>query len=130
MYDEDSYRSEIFWIKAKRTFLIILFAIIGCSLGVLISQYFVDVLLFKLSKSLIIIFTTLIFISMALLLTANTGRDIQDGYWKIAVLRKLTLISKKLDALENLDKLNYLEGLSLNNKGTKTEKEHKNRVRN
>lgn len=128
MYDEDSYRNEIFWIKAKRTFLIILFAIIGCSLGVLISQYFVDILLFKLSKSLIIIFSTLIFISMSLLLTANTGRDIQDGYWKIAVLRKLTLISKKLDTLENLDRLNDIEELSLNNNETKTE--HKNKVKN
>lgn len=128
MYDEDSYRNEIFWIKAKRTFLIILFAIIGCSLGVLISQYFVDILLFKLSKSLIIIFSTLIFISMSLLLTANTGRDIQDGYWKIAVLRKLTLISKKLDTLENLDRLNGIEELSLNNNETKTE--HKNKVKN
>ena len=128
MYDEDSYRNEIFWIKAKRTFLIILFAIIGCSLGVLISQYFVDILLFKLSKSLIIIFSTLIFISKSLLLTANTGRDIQDGYWKIAVLRKLTLISKKLDTLENLDRLNGIEELSLNNNETKTE--HKNKVKN
>ena len=128
MYDEYSYRNEIFWIKAKRTFLIILFAIIGCSLGVLISQYFVDILLFKLSKSLIIIFSTLIFISMSLLLTANTGRDIQDGYWKIAVLRKLTLISKKLDTLENLDRLNGIEELSLNNNETKTE--HKNKVKN
>ncbi len=130
MYDEDSYRSEIFWIKAKRTFLIILFAIIGCSLGVLVSQYFVDVLLFKLSKPIIIIFSTLIFVSISLLLTANTGKDIQDGYWKIAVLRKLTLISKKLDALENLDKLNYLENSSLNTKGVKLEKEHRNRIKN
>ena len=130
MYDEDSYRNEIFWIKAKRTFLIILFAIIGCSLGVLVGQYFVDVLLFKLSKSLIIIFSTLIFVAISLLLTSNTGRDIQDGYWKIAVLRKLTLISKKLDSLENLDKLNFLEELSLNSKN-KTEKEHKSsKVRN
>ncbi len=109
MYDEDSYRNQIFWIKTKRVFLIILFSIIGCTLGVLIAAYLVDVLLFNLSKSIIITVFTLIFLAISLLLTANTGKTIQDGYWRIAVLRKLTLISKKLDILENLDKLNYLD---------------------
>lgn len=130
MYDEDSFRGEIFWIKAKRLFLIVFFALIGCSFGVLISQYFVDVLLFKLSKTLIIIFITLMFIAMSLLLTANTGKAIQDGYWKIAVLRKLTLISKKLDALENLEKLDYLESFALSTKASKSDREIKNRIRN
>ena len=61
-------------------------------------------------------------LSISLLSTSNTSREVNDGYWKVAVLRKLTLISKKLDALdylaklENLDKLEMLNNLELLNK--------------
>lgn len=109
MYDEDSLKSHLFWIKAKRIFFMIIFSILGCMLGVFISSYLVDILMFdsKLKIILIVVFT-LIFFAISLLVTANTGKEVQDGYWKIAVLRKLTLISKKLDSLENLDKINEL----------------------
>lgn len=45
----------------------------------------------------IVIVSTLIFFAFSLLLTANTGKEVQDGYWKIAVLRKLTVIQKDLE---------------------------------
>ena len=40
------------------------------------------------------------------------GKEVQDGYWKIAVLRKLTVISKKLDNVQ----------ISTNSKPVSTEK--------
>lgn len=103
MYDETSFKNYIFWLQVRRVFLIILFSIIGCALGVVFSQFLVDVLLFETSKVLIIIISTIIFFAMSLLITVGTSKEIQEGYWKMAVLRKLTVISKKLDYLENLN---------------------------
>ena len=103
MYDETSFKNYIFWLQVRRVFLIILFSIIGCALGVVLSQFLVDVLLFETSKVLIIIISTIIFFAMSLLITVGTSKEIQEGYWKMAVLRKLTVIGKKLDYLENLN---------------------------
>lgn len=105
MYDENTFQNYIFWLKVKRVFLMILFSIIGAIVGIVLSQFLVDVLkvLSAIFKVIIIIVSTLLFFGISLLLTANVGRDVQEGYWKMAVLRKLTVISKKLDYLENLD---------------------------
>lgn len=105
MYDENTFQNYIFWLKVKRVFLMILFSIIGAIVGIVLSQFLVDVLkvLDAIFKIIIIIVSTLLFFGISLLLTANVGRDVQEGYWKMAVLRKLTVISKKLDYLENLD---------------------------
>ena len=53
---------------------------------------------------MIITISTIIFFLLALLLTAGTGRKVQDGYWKIAVLRKLTVIQKDLEINNELMK--------------------------
>lgn len=105
MYDENTFQNYIFWLKVKRVFLMVLFSIIGAIVGIVLSQFLVDVLkvLDAIFKVIIIIVSTLLFFGISLLLTANVGRDVQEGYWKMAVLRKLTVISKKLDYLENLD---------------------------
>ena len=86
----------------------ILFAILGAFVGIFLSQFLIDVLLLleQSFKIVIITFSTLLFFTLSLLLTAGTGKEVQEGYWKMAVLRKLTVISKKLDNLENLEKAN------------------------
>ncbi|MCX4303575.1 MAG: hypothetical protein OSJ66_06185 [Clostridia bacterium] len=108
MYDESTFQNYIFWLKVKRIFLIVLLTIIGAVVGVVLSQFLVDILLVLngVFKTIIIVASTLLFFGISLLITANVGRDVQEGYWKMAVLRKLTVISKKLDALENLDTSN------------------------
>lgn len=105
MYDESTFQNYIFWLKIKRVFLIILLTVVGAVVGVVLSQFLVDILLVvnSMFKAIIIIVSTLLFFGIGLIITANVGRDVQEGYWKMAVLRKLTVISKKLDALENLD---------------------------
>lgn len=105
MYDESSFQNYIFWLKVKRIFLMILFSIVGATIGVVLSQFLIDVLnlVSSVFKIIIIIVSTLLFFGISLLITANVGRDVQEGYWKMAVLRKLTVISKKLDYLEKLD---------------------------
>lgn len=109
MYNENSFKDYLFWIKVKRIFIIIAFSIIGCILGIISSSFVVDVLLFNnIFRVLIIAALTLLFFAISLLSTSNAGKEIQDGYWKIATLRKLTLISKKLDSLEKLDNLDIL----------------------
>lgn len=125
MYNEDSFKSYLFWIKVKRFFLMLVFSIAGCILGVIISSYLVDVLLFdKVYRVIIITLLTLIFFAISLLITSNTGKEVQDGYWEIATLRKLTLISKKLDALENLENLEKLDLLISNNAINQTVKKN------
>lgn len=98
MYSENSYKNFIFWLKFKQIFLMIIFSIVGCVVGRFIGQYLVEVLLLP-ATSLYISVTvgTLLMFSIAAGMTSGTARDVQDAYWKIAVLRKLTVISKKLD---------------------------------
>ena len=80
----------------------IIFSIVGCVVGRFIGQYLVEVLLLP-ATSLYISVTvgTLLMFSIAAGMTSGTARDVQDAYWKIAVLRKLTVISKKLDNIPN-----------------------------
>ncbi len=123
MYDENTFKNYIFWIKVKRIFLMAVFSIIGAFIGVAISQLVVNILLFDpIFRVMIITISTLLFFAISLLITTNTGKEVQDGYWKIAVLRKLTVISKKLDALEGLD--NFLTK-ELEQKNTKPVNLHK-----
>ena len=98
MYSENSYKIFIFWFMFKQIFLMIVFSIVGCVVGRFIGQYLVEVLLLP-ATSLYISVTvgTLLMFSIAAGMTSGTARDVQDAYWKIAVLRKLTVISKKLD---------------------------------
>lgn len=124
MYDENSMKSHIFWIKFRRVFCIILFTAMGSALGAFISSYVVDVLLFpKFWSPIIVVISSILFLSIANIMTANTGKEVQDGYWKIAVYKKLVIISKKLDNLDNLDKLENLEKINtiLNPNEEKTE---------
>ncbi len=123
MYNEDSYSKHLTWLKVKRTIFMILFSIIGCIIGVFLSAFIIEVLMCDvIFRPIIITISTLLFFFISLVSTSNTSREVQDGYWKVAVLRKLTLISKKLDALdylskvENLDKLDMLNNLELLNK--------------
>ena len=104
MYSEDSFKNYIFWIQVKRVFLMIVFSIIGALIGITLSDFVINVMLFETFYRIIIItISTLVFFAISLLITANIGKEVQEAYWKIAVLRKLTVISKKLDFLENLD---------------------------
>lgn len=101
MYNEKSYKKHLFWISAKRVFLIILFTIVGTALGIVISEYMVDILLFSSNlRNIIIIASGLLFLIISLLLTANTGKEIYDGYWRIAVFNELTTISEKLSNID------------------------------
>lgn len=101
MYDENTFKNYIFWLKVKRIFFMIVFSIVGAIVGIAISELVVNVLTFSKSLRFIIIaVSTLLFFSISLLATAGTAKEVQDGYWKIAVLRKLTVISKKLDFIQ------------------------------
>lgn len=98
MYDENSFKNYIFWIKVKRAFFMFIFSVLGAFIGIASSEFVVNILLFdEMFRIIIIAVSTLLFFSISLLVTANTGKEVQEGYWKIAVLRKLTVISKKLD---------------------------------
>lgn len=117
MYDEDSMKSHIFWIKVRRVFLLIFLTAIGTGLGIIISDYIVNILLFSsILRPIIIISSAVIFLLMALLLTSQTGKEIEDGYWKIAVYKKLAIISKKLDALEKVDNSESLKSENISKK--------------
>jgi ABC-type transport system involved in multi-copper enzyme maturation permease subunit len=97
MYSEKSFKNYIFWIQVKRVFLIILLSCIGSAIGALIGSILKSALQISTYNTLIVIVSTLIFFIISLLLTAGTGKEVQDGYWKIALLRKLTVIQKNLE---------------------------------
>lgn len=110
MYNENSFISYINGLKIKKVMLMIFFSVAGAIIGVFLSDLIINVLLFS-SIPLVAIITlsTLLFFGISLLLTSNINKNIQDSYWKIAVLRKLTVISKKLDNLEDLDNSEKIE---------------------
>lgn len=100
MYDEKTFGNYIFWLKVKRVVLIILFSVAGAIAGIVISDFVVNILESAAKyRVLIIIVSTLIFFAMSLLCTTGTAEKVQEGYWKMTMLRKLTIISKKLDVL-------------------------------
>ena len=110
MYNEKSFENYIFWTKVRRVFLILLFSIIGCLIGIFISDIINTVTINDSYRPIIISILTLSFFALSLLLTIGTAREVQDGYWKMAVLRKLTVMSKKLDNIENIE--NFKEELN------------------
>ncbi|MCR5185539.1 MAG: hypothetical protein K6D97_00265 [Clostridia bacterium] len=106
MFKESSYKHLLFWLKVKRIFFIIFFTLAGSILGGVLSSYLVDVLMFyDISKSNIVLIFALVSFIFASFFTTSISQAIQDGYWKIATLRKLTLISKKLDSLKKIEEL-------------------------
>ena len=101
MYDEDEFKSLIFWLKVKRLFILLILAIIGCVIGFFLSAFLIEVLMMPTKlRVLLIAGCTIVFFVIGLLLTAGTAMKVQETYWRIAVLRKMTLISKKLDVLQ------------------------------
>ncbi len=99
MYSEKTFNNYIFWTKVRRVFLILLFSIIGCLLGVFVASIINTITTNDSYRIIIIALSTLVFFALSLILTIGTAREVQDAYWKMAVLRKLTVISKKLNTL-------------------------------
>lgn len=129
MYDEDSFNKHITWMKFKRVFSLIFFSILGCAIGIALSFYLTELLMLSsFIRIPVIAGSTLLLFFISLVSTSKISAEIQDGYWKIAVLRKLTLISKKLDSLEavgKLENLDYLKTLDSNVSETLAEMKQK-----
>lgn len=102
MYSEKTFKNYIFWVQVKRVVLIILISCIGAALGVLISELYESIAKTNSFNIFIIVITTVIMFLFSLLLTMGTGKEVQDGYWKIAVLRKLTVIQKLIETNNSL----------------------------
>lgn len=102
MYSEKTFKNYIFWIQVKRVVLIILLSCIGAGIGVGIGAILKGTINMSDYNNIIIIISTIIFFLLSLVLTAGTGKEVQDGYWKMAVLRKLTAIQKTLEASNEL----------------------------
>ena len=97
MYSERSYKNYIFWMQVKRVVVIIILGCLGAALGVLITKILESTIKLTSFNNLIIGVSTTVFFLLGLLLTVGTGKQVQDGYWRIALLRKLTVIQKNLE---------------------------------
>ena len=127
MYSEKTFKNYIFWIQVKRIVLIILLSCIGAAIGVLVSELYESITKTGAFNVLIIVVSTILMFLLSLLVTTGTGKEVQDGYWKIAILRKLTTIQKLIEKnntllgdngeiaelLPNKDEINKLMGSSL-----------------
>lgn len=117
MYSEKTFKNYIFWIQVKRVVLILLISAIGAAIGLLASELCESILRSNQYNVYIIVGSTIFMFLLSLLLTTNTGKEVQDGYWKIAVLRKLTSIQKLIE-----------ENNSICLKDGKTNKEELNKI--
>lgn len=102
MYSEKTFENYIFWTKVKRVFLIIALSILGAAIGILISMIYETATQTNALRPVIIAVSTIIMFAISILLTMGTAREVQDGYWKMAVLRKLTTIQKLLETNNEL----------------------------
>ena len=102
MYSEKTFKNYIFWIQVKRVVLMILLSCIGAGIGVGIGAVLKGTVNITEYNTIIIIVSTIIFFLLSLIITAGTGKEVQDGYWKIALLRKLTAIQKTLETSNEL----------------------------
>ena len=102
MYSEKTFKNYIFWIQVKRVVLMILLSCIGAGIGVGIGAVLKGTVNITEYNTIIIIVSTIIFFLLSLIITAGTGKEVQDGYWKIALLRKLTAIQKTLETNNEL----------------------------
>lgn len=112
MYNEKDFKNHIKHLKARRILYMLIFSILGSALGVLISEYIVDILLLNpILRIIIITISTLLFFWLSTLLTSNTEKDVQDAYWKLEVMKNLNSICEKLDNPVEFKKLtSVLEG--------------------
>ena len=115
MYNEKDFKDHIKHLKARRILYMLIFSIIGSALGVIISDYIVDILLFnQIWRVVIISISTLFFFWISTVMTSNTEKDVQDGYWKLEVMKNLNSISEKLDNPVEIKKLaSVIEGESI-----------------
>ena len=115
MYNEKDFKDHIKHLKARRILYMLIFSIIGSALGVIISDYIVDILLFnQIWRVIIISISTLFFFWVSTVMTSNTEKDVQDGYWKLEVMKNLNSISEKLDNPVEIKKLaSVTEGESI-----------------
>ena len=98
MYNEREFKGHLKRLKIRKLLYMLIFSLLGSALGVVISDYIVDILLFNpILRVIIISITTLSFFWFSTLITATTEKDVQDGYWKMEVLNNLNNISQKLD---------------------------------
>lgn len=120
MYSEKSYKNYIFWVQVKRVVLIIILSSIGAGIGILIGKTMESLVQISTYNNTIIVVSTVIFFVLSLLFTAGTGKEVQDGYWRIAVLRKLTVIQRELELNNQLLKKT---GIPKNNNLSKVQKD-------
>ena len=108
MYDEDSFKATLLWLRIRKVFIMLFFTLLFFAIGFAVSEYLVDIIgLDSFIRAVAIAGATLLGFSIGFVLTANVEYKIQTGYYSIAVLRKLSVISKKLDKFddEELEKI-------------------------
>lgn len=132
MYSEKTFENYIFWTKVKRVFLILALSALGAAIGILISMIYETATQTNTLKPAIIAVSTIIMFAISILLTTGTAREVQDGYWKIAVLRKLTTIQKLLETNNELLEKNANKTISSNTivKKDKTLSKNKKKEKN
>lgn len=105
MYNEKNYKSQIFWLKAKRFVIITISILLGVGLGIFLSFYSVDLLMLEDNMRIpTVAIPTVFFFLFSLLFTANIGKDIQESYCNIEIMNKLNDIYDKLNNMEKYDK--------------------------
>lgn len=101
MYNEKEFKSHLKSLKIRKILYMLIFSLLGSALGVIISDYIVDILLFNpILRIIIISISTLFFFWVSTMITSTTEKDVQDGYWKLEVLNNLNTISKKIENIQ------------------------------
>lgn len=111
MYNEKKLKFWSIMEIIKKWFIVLAFSVLGLAIGFLVSEFVVDVLNeIAIYRIAFIGGLTFLGFFVGLLLTSSVERNVQDAYWKIAVMKSLEEITETLDNLkkENTSS-NYIE---------------------
>lgn len=114
MYNEKSFKITITLTKIRRYLFIFFFVILGLICAYVISEFLTEIA--KVQQSVantIMILTGVIIFLIAFILTSSLTFKIQEAYLEMKILKKLNVVSYKLDKLlEN-------EGISISDEVSK-----------
>ncbi len=100
MYDEKKFKRTIVLTKVRRYIFIFLFVILGLVGAYVLSEFLTEIA--RLSQNIataVMVITGITIFLIGIILTSNLSFKIEQAYLEIKLMKKLNLVSFKLDKL-------------------------------
>ena len=113
MYDEKKFKRTIVLTKVRRYIFIFLFVILGLVGAYVLSEFLTEIA--RLSQNIataVMVITGITIFLIGIILTSNLSFKIEQAYLEIKLMKKLNLVSFKLDKLLEKQGISISEEIS------------------